>query len=176
MAAAHEDISGIWTPDDVRLRLEEAGQTLMALPVPKGEFPRDVRSNWPEVVRGYEDAFAALVGASDSMKQDHAEHQNRVSVTPSAAAVGRMDEALDWLWRIEDMRKRRLCLCRSLIHPVSGRNVVSFRKLGRMFGLHHDTIRAWHDRVLAEIAKGLTADRIPKNRARGRRRPKSSGG
>lgn len=174
-AIVMEGSSGIWTPDDVRLRLEEAGQTLMALPIPKGAFPRDVRSNWPDVVRGYEDAFVALVGASDAVLQDHAYHQNRVRVTPSAAAVGRMDEALDWLWRIEDERKRRLCLCRALVHPVSGRNVVSYRKLGRMFGLHHDTMRAWHDRALAEIAKGLTKEKIPKNNIRTRRRPEIEG-
>lgn len=163
----------IWTPEDVRLRLEEAGQTLMSLPLPKGAFPRDDRSNWPDVVRGYEDAFAALIGASESVKGDFAESRNRVRLTPGAAAIGRMDEALDWLWRIDDVRKRRLCLCRALVHPVSGRHIVSYRKLGRMFGLHHETIRAWHDRALAQIATLLTEKRISKtgHGKRGRRRP-----
>jgi len=166
----------IWTPEDVRLRLEEAGRTLMSLPLPKGAFPRDDRSNWPDIVRGYEDAFAALIGASESVKGDFADGHNRVRVAPGAAAVGRMDEALDWLWRIDDVRKGRLCLCRALIHPVSGRHVVSYRKLGRMFGLHHETMRAWHDRALAQIAKALTEGRVSKTASgkRGRRRPQSN--
>jgi hypothetical protein len=58
---------GIWTPEQVRLRLEDAGRTLMALPIPRGALPRDARSNWPDVVRGYEDAFAALIGAVDEV-------------------------------------------------------------------------------------------------------------
>lgn len=167
--------SEIWAPEDVRLRLEEAGRTLMSLPVPKGAFPRDARSNWPDVVRGYEDAFAALIGASDAQKGDFAEGYNRVRLAPSAAAVGRMDEALDWLWRIDDVRKRRLCLCRALIHPVSGRHIVSYRKLGRMFGLHHETMRAWHDRALAQIATALTEGQVVKtlNAKKRRRRPQT---
>lgn len=171
--AMSEPGTDIWTPEDVRLRLEEAGRTLMSLPLPKGAFPRDDRSNWPDVVRGYEDAFAALIGASDGVKGDFADGHNRVRLAPGAAAVGRMDEALDWLWRIDDVRKRRLCLCRALIHPVSGRHIVSYRKLGRMFGLHHETMRAWHDRALAQIAIGLTEGGTVKtaNRKRGRRRP-----
>lgn len=162
------DISDIWTPEEARLRLEEAGRTLMALPVPKGGLPKGMRSNWPDVIRGYEDALSALVGASDVTKQEYADQQNRVRVTPSAAEVGRMEEALEWLWRIDDVRKRRLCLCRALMHPVSGRHIVSFRKLARIFGLHHDTMRAWHDRALAQIAVSLTEGSVPKTKRVGR--------
>ena len=87
-------IEAVWTLEDVRLRLEDAGRTLMSLPMPRGALPRDQRSNWPEVVRGYEDAFAALIGAPDEMKQDYADSHNRVRVSPTALAVGRMDEVL----------------------------------------------------------------------------------
>jgi len=121
------------------------------------------------VVRGYEDAFVALIGASDEVKQDFSMQHNRVRASPSARSVGRMDEVLEWLWRFTDPRKRRLCLARALIHPVSGRHVVSYRKLGRMFGLHHETIRAWHDRALADIAGALTKAGIAKS---GPRRPR----
>ena len=68
-----------------------------------------------------------------------------------------MDEVLGWLWWIDDPRKRRLCLSRALVHPVSGRHIASYRKLGRIFGLHHDTVRLWHERALSEIARRLTA-------------------
>jgi hypothetical protein len=159
-----EATATLWSPEDVRVRLEEAGRTLMSLPMPNGALPKDVRSNWPDVVRGYEDAFAALIGASEEVRRDFADRHNRVRVSPSAQAVGRMDEALDWLWRVEDPRKRRLCLSRALIHPISGRHVASFRKLGRIFGLHHETVRAWHDRALAQIATALTQQEVSKDR------------
>ena len=129
----------------------------MALPMPRGAFPHDSRSRWPEILRGYEDVFTALIGASDAVKADFSDHHNRVRVTPTAAAVGRMDEVLGWLWWIDDPRKRRLCLSRALVHPVSGRHIASYRKLGRIFGLHHDTVRLWHERALSEIARRLTA-------------------
>lgn len=143
----------------------------MALPMPRGALPRDARSNWPDVVRGYEDAFAALIGAPDEVKRDFSEAHNMVRVAPSAPAVGRMDEVLGWLWRVGNPRMRRLCLSRALIHPVSGRHVVSYRKLGRIFGLHHETVRAWHDRALADIAVSLTKEGVPiASPPRGRRR------
>jgi hypothetical protein len=157
-----DEITAIWTPEDVRLRLEEAGQTLMSLPLPGGSLPKDERSRWPDVVRGYEDAFAALIGASADLRHDFSDRYNQVRTVPSARAVGRLDEVLEWLWRFDDARKRRLCLARALIHPISGRHVVSYRKLGRIFGLHHETVRAWHSRALAEVAMALTRDQAPK--------------
>lgn len=175
-AAAHDE-SAIWLPDEVRQRLEDAGRTLMSLPFPSGSLPKDDRSRWPEVVRGYEDAFVALIGASQEVKQDFSERYNQVRPSPSARAVGRLDEVLEWLWRYSEPRKRRLCLARALIHPVSDRHVVSYRKLARMFGLHHETVRAWHDRAVAEIATALTAAGVAKggpthrrSRSRGRLR------
>jgi hypothetical protein len=135
----------------------------MSLPLPSGSLPKDDRSRWPEVVRGYEDAFAALIGASQEVKQDFSERHNQVRPSPSARAVGRLDEVLEWLWRYSEPRKRRLCLARALIHPVSDRHVVSYRKLARMFGLHHETVPAWHDRAIAEIATALTAAGVTKD-------------
>lgn len=161
------ELAAIWTVEEVGQRLEDAGRTLMSLPMPRGSLPKDARSRWPDAVRGYEDAFAALIGASPEVKQDFADSHNRVRTVPSARSVGQMEEALDWLWRLDDPRKRRLCLARSLIHPLNGRHLASYRKLGRIFGLHHDTVRAWHDRALAELAVFLTRERIPKS---GRRR------
>ena len=164
------DVATIWTPEEVRQRLEEAGRTLMSLPLPSGSLPKDDRSRWPDVVRGYEDAFAALIGASDEIKQDFSSRHNQVRASPSARAVGRMDEVLDWLWRVGDQRRRRLCLARALIYPVSGRHVATYRKLGRLFGLHHETIRAWHDRALADIARELTCGGVSKSDLRRRKR------
>ncbi len=126
-------------------------------------MPQGVRSHWPETAQRAEDAFFALVGADEQIKQDFSREHNAVRVAPNARAVARMEEVLSWLWYLADERKRRLCLARALIHPVSDRHIVSYRKLGKMFGLHHDTMRAWHDRALSELAQALTRDRVRKN-------------
>lgn len=171
LAGAGWTEADIWSPEDVRERLDDAGRTLVALPLPKGERPQGVRSQWPETARQAEDAFFALVGADDQIKQDFSRDHNAVRVVPNARAVARMEEVLNWLWYLNDERKRRLCLARALIHPVSDRRVVSFRKLGRIFGLHHDTMRVWHDRALSELAQALTHDRVRKNtNSQGRRK------
>lgn len=155
----------VWSPDDVRDRLDDAGRTLVSLPMPRGERPQSVRSHWPETARQAEDAFFALVGADDQIKQDFSRDHNAVRPAPSARAVARMEEVLNWLWYLSDERKRRLCLARALIHPISERRLVSYRKLGRIFGLHHDTMRAWHDRALSDLAQALTRDHVRKNPA-----------
>ena len=174
---AHLDAAcPVWTVDDVRQRLEEAGRTLMLLPIPKHGFPDRVRSHWPDTFSQMEDVFIALVGAAEQVKQDFARSHNTVRMTPSARDVARMDEALEWLWRISDPRKRRLCMARALIHPVSDRHIASYRKLGRLFGLHHDTVRAWHDRTLSQLSQALTRDRVPKKRAGRRAKRLSRGG
>ena len=165
-----DDRAAVWTVEEVGRRLEEAGRTLMSLPLPRGALPKDERSRWPDAVRGYEDAFAALIGASPDVKQDFSDGHNRIRDVPTARSVGRMEEALDWLWCFDDPRKRRLCLARALIHPVSGRHVASYRKLGRIFGLHHETVRVWHDKALAEIAVFLTRACVLKNGERGKAR------
>lgn len=166
-----DDLAAVWSPDEVCARMEAAGRTLLALPMPKDGLPRDARSHWPEVVRSMQDTFFALVGASDQIKEDHAADRHGVRIAPTARAVAGMDEALQWLWLIKDARKRRLCMARALVHPVSDRHLVSYAKLGRIFGLHRDTMRIWHDRALAEIAMALTRENVPKTRTRaGRRR------
>ena len=174
---AHLDAAcPVWTVDEVRQRLEEAGRTLMLLPIPKRGLPDRVRSHWPDTVSQMEDAFVALVGAGEQVKQDFARSHNAVRATPSARDVARMDEALEWLWQITDPRKRQLCMARALIHPVSDRHIVSYRKLGRLFGLHHDTVRAWHDRALSQLSQALTHDRVPKKRTSRRNKHLSRGG
>jgi len=160
----------LWVPDTVKRRLEAAGRTLMALPLPKGALPGRLRSGWPATAQRAEDAFAAMIGASDEMRRDFSDDRHRLRLPPSARAVADMDESLQWLWYLSDPRKRRLCLSRSLRHPVSDRHIVSYRRLGKLFGLHHDTVRLWHDRALGEIAQALNKGRVPEIRRPGRAR------
>ena len=142
----------------------------MALPLPKGALPGRVRSGWPATAQRVEDAFAAMIGASDEIRRDFSDDRHRLRLPPSARALADMDESLQWLWYLGDPRKRRLCLARSLRHPVSDRYIVSYRRLGKLFDLHHDTVRLWHDRALGEIAQALNREGVPERHRSGRRR------
>ncbi len=164
----------LWVPETVKQRFEAAGRALMALPLPQGALPGQPRSSWPAVAQRAEDAFAAMIGASEEIRRDFSDDRHRLRLPPSARALADMDESLQWLWYLGDPRKRRLCLARSLRHPVSDRYIVSYRRLGKIFGLHHDTVRVWHDRALGEIAQALNRCEKSKTR-RPVRRHRNSG-
>ncbi len=61
-----------------------------------------------------------------------------------------MDEAYRWVsWLPADrVTWRRLVLLRSLIHPVSGRYLWSWRKLEGLFGVTYHTAQSWHAQAI----------------------------
>src|SRR3954466_5976735 len=102
----------------VVLRLEQAGATLLAMRG-KSPFPTVIRSGMPEVLHEMMDAYG------------WSEAEVRPAV-PSAHAISRMDVAYGWLPHIPEQRRvlRRIVAARSLVDPMSGRHVVSWRRLG----------------------------------------------
>lgn len=147
----------IITPDHVKLRLEDAGRTLMMLPVPLGGVPAQHRCQWPDIVRQMADLTGAIVGATEDQKKEFAEDQNAVRLVPSTNQIHRMDEALDWYWLVEDAQHRRVCFIRSLRWPTTGRYVASLRDIAKVLSTNHETVRRWHSAALGEIAKNLSA-------------------
>lgn len=150
------------TPQDIKKRLEQAGRTLMLLPMPRRGLPAEHGSNWPEVVRTARDYWvAALTGEDEDPEEakwrmkELEEQANRTRVQVSRRDIEQMDESLEWLWFVEDEKKRRVVLSRSLIHPISDRHVASYAKLGRRFHRNERTIRTWFDDGINEIACGL---------------------
>ena len=124
-------------------------------PMPRDGFPPGHKSNWPDVVRNMEDLFAAIVGMSEEERKQFWDYENAVRMRPSAKQIQRMEEALPWFFAVGDARKRKVAFARSLIHPVSGRHIVSYSKLGSLHGLHKDTMRCWHNDALDEIGRHL---------------------
>lgn len=138
-------------PDDVDAAfvtavLEDAGRTLIALPMPKNGMPAELRAGWPDVVHDFAEAYGWLTSAED----------NRPA-RPSVKAIRRMDMAYDWLWLVSDVRKRRIVFARSLVHPISDKHRFSYYRLARMSGMHPETIRQWHKAGVEEIARSLLA-------------------
>ena len=72
----------LWTVEDVRDRLADAGDTLRRLPKPKG-LERNLRSPWPDMLR-------------DWLAYGWDRTQVRLSA-PSPQAITRLDEVLAWM-------------------------------------------------------------------------------
>jgi len=140
----------------IQARLEDAGRTLMTLPMPARGMPAGLRSAWPEYMQKYWDIFGH---ADEDDNEDRREVQahliNQVRVQASQKAVDRLDEVLGWLWYIEVPRHRRTVVARMLTHPLSERPVHSWKQIALKMGADSRTVRRWHLAGVEEIIVGL---------------------
>jgi hypothetical protein len=79
----------VWSADDVADRFEEAFRTLRKLP--------------PVTVRGYFNTWPAVLHSAREIAFMEAEPMR---IRPSPAAIGRMEETLDWIVWIEEAERR----------------------------------------------------------------------
>ena len=131
------------TREDLIARLEEAGATLLALKSP-GLFPSIRMVADLGIVRDWEGY------GWDDVETRPAQ--------PSNAAITRMDEVLAWLNLHLPSTPATLKLivgARMLVHPVSGRHLWPWRKLGRRVGADHKAVQRWHAEGLDKIIKSL---------------------
>ena len=134
------------TPPDaaaVVARLEEAGRALLSLPS-TGPSTRLVQSGL-EWVRD-----AAEQGA----------HRARIRpAAPDAATITRMDQALAWipLIPIEKYVLRRVVGARSLVDPMTGRHLYSWRRIALAVGADHKAMQRWHAQGIALIVAALAS-------------------
>lgn len=136
-------------------RLEEAGQTLLALPG-SGVLPAALKASWPDFPKAWE-AYGGEA-ATDEL----ATSTNRPT-RPDAVKISRMDEAYGWIALLpaERVRVRKTVLMRSLVSPRTERHLWSFRRLGAFFGHNHETVRNWHAigvDMLVSSLNGTAAD------------------
>jgi len=124
-------------------RLEEAGATLLAMPQ-RGMGPRLRQVRWPET------------GDSEGTGIDGSDRCLRPSA-PSAAQISRMDETFGWIGLIPGDRVvlRRIVHARSLVSPLSGRHIYSWRKVAALLGADHRAVQRWHLNGLCLILDGL---------------------
>ena len=140
------------TAESVVARLEEAGRTLLALPN-TGPSTRLVQSGM-EWVRDASEAFATP------------ERTRLRPAVPSANAITRMDEALAWIPLIPLDRYvlRRVVGARSLINPMTGRYLYTWRRLGTALGADHKAVQRWHAQGIAQIVAALQPASHPHGR------------
>lgn len=131
-------LSDIAAPSDgpmdaaaVIARLEEAGLTLLALP------------NTGPSTRLVQGGMEWIRNAAESYGMSKAKLRPAV---PSAAHITRMDQAYQWLSRIPEHKYvlRRVVGARSLVNPMTGRHLYSWRRLGTALGADHKAIQRWH--------------------------------
>lgn len=130
--------------DFVVARLEEAGKTLLSLPL-SGHTTR-MRSGYPQIVRQIVDSY----GWDISQARPPAPPPDRIS---------RMDETLGWLALVPDgsSHLRRVLGYRMFVHPISNRHLYSWRRIGDLLGVSHTAARSWHADGVAAIAVRLAA-------------------
>jgi Domain of unknown function (DUF6362) len=132
--------------ETVIYRLEEAGHTLLCLPA-RGHTT-GLRQTRHQYVAEALEAYAA-------------EETGRPQLpTPPAARITRMDQALAWIPLIPDEKLvlRRIVGCRSLVSPLTGRHLFTWRRLARLLGADHKAIQRWHAIGIDVIVGSLNRD------------------
>ncbi len=142
--------------DSVKRRLEDAGRTLMMLPMPKDGMPAGERAAWPDVVQEFWDiAGKADEGTVEERLAALARQRNATTLGASSAAITRLDEVLVWLLAIERPHHRKVVMARMLIHPVSERPVHSWTQIAETMGTNRRTARRWYADAVQEILERL---------------------
>lgn len=117
--------------------------TLLALPL-QGLGPKLRRVRWPDV-------------SLEEGRGGSASGTRLRPPAPSAAEISRMDEAFGWIGLIPQDRivLRRIVHARSLVSPLTGRHLYSWRKLGVLLGADHKAVQRWHSDGLGLILRRL---------------------
>ena len=125
--------------DFVNARLEEAGRTLLSLP----------GNGWTTWLRT--SSLDIVLTALESYSW------SEISPAPSAEKISRMNEAMSWipLIPIDRYVLRRLVGVRSLVHPITGRHLFPWRRLGITLGTDHKGVQRWHAEGIGLIVAAL---------------------
>ena len=137
------------TAEWIIARLEEAGATLLSLPN-SGPSPRLAQASL-EWIR--------------SAAESYGFHRAKVRpAVPSAAHITRMDQTYRWVSRLPQDKYvlRRVVGARSLVNPMTGRHLYSWRRLGIAVGADHKAVQRWHaqgiDMLVAMLNRSDTID------------------
>ncbi len=134
------------TADDLIARFEAAGATMLALP--SRGYSTQLRTTKFDVLQSAMEAYGWQAAAARPPM-------------PSAAEISRMDEAFGWLTMIPETKYvlRRIVGARALVHPISGRHLFPWRRIGAMLGADHKSAQRWHGQGIGLIVEGLNARR-----------------
>jgi hypothetical protein len=123
-------------------RLEEAGETLLALP--GTGYSTRLRTSSLDIVR------TAL--------ENYGWSETRVRPpVPSSGKITRMDETLAWILLIpvDNYVLRRIVGARCLVSPVTDRHLFPWRRLAAALGADHKAVQRWHAQGIGIIVAAL---------------------
>lgn len=134
------------TAEELINRLEAAGATLLALP--SRGYSTQLRTMKFDVVHTALEAYgwqSAVVRPA----------------MPGAADISRMDEAFGWVTIIPETKYvlRRILGARALVHPITGRHLFPWRRIGTMLGADHKSIQRWHAEGIELVLQGVNGRR-----------------
>jgi hypothetical protein len=143
--------------------LEEAGATLLSLPTTG--FSTALKTSSLPILREAAEAYGWSTADVRPAK-------------PSANRISRMDLTFGYLALIPQDRYllRRIVGCRALVHPITGRHLFSWRRLGEVLGADHKAIQRWHAegiRIIVLKLQHLAADEKAAQSERMRRAAKT---
>lgn len=126
----------------VIIRLEEAGATLLALP--QTGYSTRLRTSSLDIVR------TAMEVYGQDPKRAYAP-------VPSARRIDEMEQALSWITRIAIDRHvlRRVVGARSIVSPLTGRHIFTWRRLAASLGADHKAVQRWHAQGIGLIVASL---------------------
>ncbi|HQT63898.1 MAG: hypothetical protein B7Z75_04045 [Acidocella sp. 20-57-95] len=128
--------------DEIVDRLEAAGATLLAMP---GQgYSTRLRQMRFDVVHT---ALEAYGWEAPPLR----------APVPGSAAISDMDEVFGWLRLIPDgqFMIRRIVGARALVHPITGRHLFAWRRLGALLGADHKSVQRWHGQGVAILVAAL---------------------
>lgn len=133
---------GLMDAETVLHRLEEAGTTLLALP------------NSGPSTRLAQGGMEWVRDVTEQCGRDRGQIRPAI---PDAARISRMDQALAWipLIPLEKHVLRRVVGARCLVHPMTGRYLYSWRRLGEAIGADHKAVQRWHAQGVDLIVSSL---------------------
>jgi len=134
--------------DSVAAALEDAGATLLAwrggATGPDGSWCRV-----PDVVHNAAEAYG---WTNIAMR----------APIPSPQAIDRMDDVLAWISLIPQRQivLRRIVGARSLVSPLTGVHLFTWRRIGRLINYDHRAVKRWHGQGVQIIVDALRAKGI----------------
>jgi hypothetical protein len=147
-----EELPRAWNGPHVSLRLVEAFNTLKLMPM---RDRKGLRAVWPQYMYEFSDLAAQAEGFELEKTQAK---QNRVRITPSAAAISQMEEALWWpakhLAAKHELREAVNTI--ALAHSLD----LDAGWVAKKRGGYADTWRERHDVGCELIARSLQRDRV----------------
>lgn len=142
------------TPAIIKSKLESAGRTLMMMPPVKG--PKEYGTAWPEHLREHLDTLEVV---DNSLVVINIE-KKMPWPKPDSKQISELDQVLTWLTELAVYCNEkkvpwviRTVWIAMLHHPITGKRLYSWRKIGKHLGKSQTTAQDWYEHGVSIISR-----------------------